>query len=136
MNTCIIGVGSNIDPEKNIGLARVAIARDHKWLAESPFLLTKPIGFKNQPDFHNGAFLIQTSLSLNAFQEFLKNLEKTLGRKPSKHSHGPRTMDLDIVMWNGVLIDDDYYERDYLKSSVDALLEPPCPHKPGNPLPS
>jgi 2-amino-4-hydroxy-6-hydroxymethyldihydropteridine diphosphokinase len=129
MNSCIIGVGSNIEPEKNIALARVALARDHSWVAESPFLQTKPVGFKDQPDFHNGAFLIQTDLSLDALQSYLKNLELKLGRIPSDHTHGPRTMDLDIVVWNGVLIDDDYYERDYLKKSVDSLLEPRCPNK-------
>ena len=35
---------------------------------------------------------------------------------------GPRTMDLDIVAWDGEVVDDGYYLHDYVKKPVDEVL--------------
>ena len=44
-----------------------------------------------------------------------------LGRQPGKHHYGPRTIDLDLVVWNGEIIDEDLYTRDYLREAVLAV---------------
>ena len=49
-------------------------------------------------------------------------MEKDLGRVASAERFGPRTIDLDIVVWNGKVVDKDFYSRDYLKESVLELL--------------
>ena len=55
MNTCIIGLGSNIDPQKHIHEARKILGSRFKILKESKFVSTKPVGVVHQSDFLNGA---------------------------------------------------------------------------------
>jgi 2-amino-4-hydroxy-6-hydroxymethyldihydropteridine diphosphokinase len=87
----------------------------------SSFLETKPIGITKQPDFLNGAVKIHTLYPFEELNRLLKNIEDELGRDRTAPKFGPRTMDLDIVVWNDKIIDPDYYTRDFLKSAVDQL---------------
>lgn len=118
MNQAIIAVGSNIDPQKNIALAREILARDFEVVAETEFVSTRPVGYTQQPDFLNGAILVRTELNLEPLRQRLRKIEDTLGRRRGVLTFGPRTVDLDIVVWNGKLLDPDFYERDYLKKAV------------------
>ena len=118
MNQAIIAVGSNIDPDTNIAKALEILARDFEVVAETDFVSTKPVGYTQQPDFLNGAILVRTDLKLEPLRQHLKQIEDTLGRRRGVLSFGPRTVDLDIVVWNGKLLDPDFYEREYLKKVV------------------
>jgi len=121
-NTAIIGLGSNIAPKINIKKAKKVISGQFHVEKESKFIQTKPIGYVKQDNFINGCLLINTELSLEQLKQILKDLEKKLGRKASKIKYGPRTIDLDIVVFNGWIIDQDFYERDFLKTAVLELL--------------
>lgn len=122
MNTVIIGIGSNIAPDKNIPLALEFLAEKVIIEKISALVRTKPIGIADQPDFINGAVKITTQLSREELQLFLKTTEDRTGRDRSLPRFGPRTIDLDIVMWNGEIINPDYYHRDFLRSTVNELL--------------
>ena len=122
MNTAIIALGSNIHPQENIPKAKELVRQKYKTIAESQFITTKALGLTEQADFLNGAFLIETEGSLEALNEGLKKIEISLGRIPAADKSGPRTIDLDIVVWNDQVIDQDFYERDFLKDSVLELL--------------
>ena len=122
MNRAVIGVGSNIDPFSNIKCAAKLITGPAKLLSQSLLVQTKPIGPQNQPDFTNCAFLLETGLDQSELKVFLKNIEDKLGRLRSGDKFGPRTIDLDIVVWNGEVIDQNFYERDFLRESVLKLL--------------
>ncbi len=121
-NKCVIGLGSNIDPDSNITKARDLLKTEFRVLKESQFVQTSPIGYSDQDDFINGAVYLETDLSLEALGRRLKELEDTLGRQRSPIKHGPRTIDLDVVVFNGEIIDKDFYERDFLKQSVLELI--------------
>ncbi len=121
-NIAAIAVGSNINPDYHIAQARQKIAAEQHLLAESDFVLTAPVGQENQPDFRNGAWLIETALDLERLQVYLKTTEKDCGRKPSSSKYGPREIDLDIVVWNGKIIDPDYYERAFLQTAIQQIL--------------
>ena len=121
MNRLIIGVGSNIDPVSHISGARAALARDHTLVAESHLVRTEPIGITDQASFTNGAFLVETALERPQMESYLKELEDQLGRDRSRPRFGPRTIDLDIVAWNGRVVDDDYYTRDFLRDAALSL---------------
>lgn len=130
MNQVIIGVGSNIEPRKNITKAKAILARDFGLVAESIFVRTKPVGYTRQADFLNGAVLIHTDWTQGRLRQHLKTIEGVLGRPRQQQDRrrilrrfGPRTLDLDIVVWNGKVVDRDFYERDYLKMAV-LELEP------------
>ena len=122
MNRAVIGVGSNIAPEVNVPRARQRIAERHVIVAESPLMKTSPIGYVDQPDFTNGALLLETPADRQRLRADLKAIETMLGREPGENRYGPRTIDLDIVVWNGEIIDRDLYTRDYLREAVLAVL--------------
>jgi 2-amino-4-hydroxy-6-hydroxymethyldihydropteridine diphosphokinase len=122
VNTAIVGVGSNIDAPLHIARARELLAREQHFLAESAFIRTEPVGFPDQPPFLNGAFLIETEMDLEAFGGYLKELERRLGRVKGPNKYGPRSIDLDIVAWNKKVINDDFYERDFVRNAAIQLL--------------
>ncbi len=121
MNQVIIGIGSNIDADANIQKMLVLLKRKVKIVKLSELVITKPIGIVDQPNFTNGAVKILTGLSIIKLTKELKVIEDQLGRDRSGEKFGPRTIDLDIVIWNGEVIDDDYYTRDFLKVAVDEV---------------
>lgn len=121
MNAVIIGIGSNIDAESNIS-KMLEILREHVEIVKvSEMIKTKPIGIENQPDYTNGAVKISTELNKEDLTVLLKAIENELGRDRTVPKFGPRTIDLDIVVWNGEIVDNDYYTRDFLQKSVSEL---------------
>lgn len=121
MNRCIIGVGSNIDAGENIRRALEILGNDFPVLGISEMIKTEPIGIKNQAEFTNGAVKIETTLQEDELLLYLKKLEDQLGRDRNLPKFGPRTIDLDIVIWNDQVVDNDYYERDFLRKSCAEL---------------
>ena len=97
------------------------MGQDVEIIAISSWVKTAPIGITNQNDFINGAIKIRTTLSQNDLIDYLKKLENKLGRDRSLPKFGPRTIDLDIVVWNNIIIDNEYYTRDFIKNAVIEL---------------
>jgi 2-amino-4-hydroxy-6-hydroxymethyldihydropteridine diphosphokinase len=118
---CIIGIGSNINPEQNIATALFYLRQEQEFVAVSSLIKTSPIGIPDQPDFLNGAAKILTTMEIADFKIYLKDIEDRLKRDRTTPKYGPRTIDLDIVIWDGEIIDPDYYSRDFLKTAVDEI---------------
>lgn len=118
MHSAIIGLGSNIEAQRNIEKAKALLAKDLKIIAESRFLITKPLGKSDQADFLNGAILIETNLNVEELKDHLKTIETSLGRVKADNDFGPRTIDLDILVWGNKIIKKDFYERDFVRTSV------------------
>ncbi len=121
MNEVIIGVGSNIDAESNIPKMMNLLRQHVEVVQVSTFIKTKPIGIKEQPDYVNGAVKIRTQLTFEELNVRLKNIEDQMGRDRTGPKYGPRCIDLDVVVWNGKIMDEDYYTRDFLQKSVKEL---------------
>ena len=118
---CIIGIGSNIDPEKNIASALFILRQEQEFVSVSSLIKTSPIGISEQPDFLNGAAKVLTEMELADFKSYLKGVEDRLKRDRTTPKYGPRTIDLDIVKWDGEIVDPDYYCREFLKNAVDEI---------------
>ncbi len=118
---CIIGIGSNIDPEQNIAVALFFLRGDHELISVSTLVKTSPIGIPDQPDFLNGAAKVFTEMEIMEFKIYLKGIEDQLKRDRTAPKYGPRTIDLDIIIWDGEIVDEDYYNRDFLKTAVDEI---------------
>jgi 2-amino-4-hydroxy-6-hydroxymethyldihydropteridine diphosphokinase len=123
MNDCIIGIGSNINPENNIPESLALLKQQVEIIAISSWVKTAPIGITDQDDFINGAVRIRTALSRDSLFNYLKKIEDKLGRDRTLPKFGPRTIDLDIVVWNKIIIDNDYYTRDFMKNTVNELWQ-------------
>ena len=118
---CIIGIGSNIDPEKNIASALFILRQEQEFVTVSLLIKTSPIGIPDQADFLNGAAKLFTEMELADFTSYLKGIEDRLKRNRTAPKYGPRTIDLDIVKWDGEIVDPDYYSREFLKDAVDEI---------------
>ncbi|MDD4144305.1 MAG: 2-amino-4-hydroxy-6-hydroxymethyldihydropteridine diphosphokinase [Prolixibacteraceae bacterium] len=114
----MIGIGSNIDAEKNISGILKILGSGVNIVKVSKLVKTKPIGIKDQPDYTNGAVKIKTVLGFDELRMLLKNIEDRLGRDRKAPKYGPRTIDLDIVVWNGQIVNQEYYSRGFLRDSV------------------
>ncbi|MCO6477801.1 MAG: 2-amino-4-hydroxy-6-hydroxymethyldihydropteridine diphosphokinase [Phaeodactylibacter sp.] len=122
MNRVVVAIGSNIDPKANVKQALAWMAREFAVVKKSEFVYTEPLLYHDQPKFLNGSVLIETPLGQGEIVTILKRIEKELGRIRTANKNGPRTIDLDVVVVNGEIVDNDVYERDFLRRAVEELL--------------
>lgn len=112
MPRVFIGIGSNIDPDTNVPRAIKLLRRDVHILAISTFYRTEAIGRSDQPPFYNGVVSIETDLSPTELKHcVLRRIEEELGRVRTDDKCAPRTIDLDILLY------------DMLAESVDSDIE-------------
>jgi 2-amino-4-hydroxy-6-hydroxymethyldihydropteridine diphosphokinase len=66
----------------------------------SAFRDTEPVGVVDQPRFLNGAVELETGLAPRALLDALLELERAFGRdRAAGPPHGPRTLDLDLLLY-------------------------------------
>ena len=128
MNTAVIFLGSNIAARANIEQAKKLLGGMYKILAQSRFIYTPAFDGDPQPDFLNGAILLETVLEFDNFKKELKKIETQLGRERSTPKFAPRTMDIDIIVWNNKIIHQDFYERDFLRELVSKVFPNSAPN--------
>lgn len=120
-NDVIIGLGSNIEPEYHIRKAIDLIGKNFSILSRSTIMETEPIGYKNQPNFLNGVVMIQTEMRYQELHRWLVNLENKLKRVRTSNKYGPRTIDLDILVWNKRILDPNIYKRPFLYQAIEEV---------------
>jgi 2-amino-4-hydroxy-6-hydroxymethyldihydropteridine diphosphokinase len=100
-NQVVVSIGSNINREKNLPAAVELLKSHAHLLAVSPIYETVPVGLFNQPNFFNAAALVETHLNAADFKRLvLAGIENSLGRVRSADKNAPRTIDLDITLFN------------------------------------
>jgi 2-amino-4-hydroxy-6-hydroxymethyldihydropteridine diphosphokinase len=108
MTRAAIALGSNLDdPEAHVhqGFEDIARLPGTRLLARSKLYRTKPVGYLDQPDFVNACALVDTTLAPRALLDGLLAIEQKHGRK-REFQNGPRTLDLDIVLYGDEAIDE------------------------------
>ncbi|MBR1445195.1 MAG: 2-amino-4-hydroxy-6-hydroxymethyldihydropteridine diphosphokinase [Firmicutes bacterium] len=108
-NEAIIALGSNMgDKESYLNYAVEKIGNDEccKVMRVSSFITTEPYGDVEQDDFLNGCMKIRTLYSPNELLDMLHRIENECDRKRIVR-WGPRTLDLDIIMYNDDVIDEE-----------------------------
>ncbi|MBN1638660.1 MAG: 2-amino-4-hydroxy-6-hydroxymethyldihydropteridine diphosphokinase [Ignavibacteriales bacterium] len=104
-----LGLGSNLgNRRENLFLALAELENDKYIFVEkiSTIYETKPIGLEKQNNFYNCVVKIQSFYKPYELLETLKEIEKKLGREETI-KWGPRIIDIDIIFYNDVLIDDE-----------------------------
>ena len=100
-NRAYLSLGSNIEPEHNLAAAVDWLGRWGCIQAVSTVWESAPLGFSDQPNFLNAAVLLETDLSAQALrQEAIASIETALGRVRSANKNAPRTIDIDIMLFN------------------------------------
>jgi 2-amino-4-hydroxy-6-hydroxymethyldihydropteridine diphosphokinase len=98
-----VSLGSNIEPRQNLSRALTELRRRFRVTAVSPVYRTIPVGDANQPDFWNLAVEIDDDEPPQKVQGALRFIEEILGRhRDAQRPFGPRTVDLDLVLVEGL----------------------------------
>jgi len=100
--TAFIGLGSNLaTPSQQINGARSALAATAgiQELAFSSLYQSAPMGPKDQPDYVNAVMAIATELTPTALLHCLQGIENEHGRVRTGERWGPRTLDLDLLLY-------------------------------------
>jgi 2-amino-4-hydroxy-6-hydroxymethyldihydropteridine diphosphokinase len=101
LRTGYLGLGSNVgDREANLRAARAALpGAGVEVLASSSLYETAPQGeLLDQPDFLNACLRIQTALGPEELLDACKVIERELGRESGGARHGPRPIDVDLLL--------------------------------------
>ena len=108
MARVFIGVGSNIDPEANVRKALKLLGETVHLLKISEFFRTDPLGNRNQPVFYNGVVEVETELAPADLKfAVLREIEHQLGRERGEDKYAPRPIDLDILIYDNIVISND-----------------------------
>ena len=109
MSIAYIGLGSNLgDREAMIqrALELLGAGDDIEVAAVSTLVETDPVGYEDQPRFMNGAAALHTELSALELLERMLEVEAELGRTRTGPRFGPRTIDLDLLLYGRESIDE------------------------------
>jgi len=104
-----IGIGSNLgDRGKNIADAVNCIEQEKSLnlTKQSSLYETGAVGGPPQGKFLNGALEVETNLPPRDLLERLKGIERKLGRDFSEVRWGPRTIDLDILLYGNLILNE------------------------------
>jgi 2-amino-4-hydroxy-6-hydroxymethyldihydropteridine diphosphokinase len=108
MAKAIVGIGANLgDAVVQVRSAIDAVAGlpGTSLVAASSLYRTAPVGYTAQPDFVNAAALIETKLAPRALLDALRAVEARFGRGRA-FKDAPRTLDLDLLLYDGLQIDE------------------------------
>ncbi len=106
-----IALGSNLaspwgDRAANLREAVRRVGKLGEVRAVSSYHDTAPVGFLEQPNFLNGAMLLQTELEPVELMRALLAIERAMGRdRASVPAKGPRIIDLDLLLMDDVVLD-------------------------------
>ena len=103
-----IAIGSNLaEPMKQVIAAWDEIANlpKSKLIQKSSLYVSEPLGYKDQPDFVNAVVLLETELTPHELLSELQSLED-LHERVRSFPNAPRTLDLDIILFGNLEIND------------------------------
>lgn len=103
MTIAYVGLGSNLgDREGAVRRAAELIGAQRL----STIIETEPWGYENQPRFLNAVAEVDTPLAPRDFLDHLLDVERRLGRERIGSKWGPRTIDLDLLLYADAVIDE------------------------------
>ncbi len=133
MTVAYVGLGANLgDRERRIRDAASLIGARRL----STVIETEPWGLPDQPGFLNAAAEVETGLPARAFLDRLLAVERRLGRLRTGLRWGPRTIDLDLLLFGSEVVDEPglTVPHPYLLERAFAL-EPLCELAPALEIP-
>jgi 2-amino-4-hydroxy-6-hydroxymethyldihydropteridine diphosphokinase len=100
-----VAAGSNVDPQVNLERALTELARIFGTLRVSPWYRNRAVGFDG-PDFINFVFGFDTTLGVHATLARLREVETLCGRPRNAPKWAPRSMDLDVLLYDDLVLED------------------------------
>ncbi|MCK7340790.1 2-amino-4-hydroxy-6-hydroxymethyldihydropteridine diphosphokinase [Enterobacter cloacae] len=107
MTLAYIAIGSNLaSPLEQVNAAVQALGEipQSRIVAVSSFYRTPPLGPQDQPDYLNAAVVLDTALDAETLLDNTQRIELQQGRVRKAERWGPRTLDLDIMLFGNEVI--------------------------------
>ncbi|MDF7681665.1 2-amino-4-hydroxy-6-hydroxymethyldihydropteridine diphosphokinase [Enterobacteriaceae bacterium ESL0689] len=107
MTRAFIAIGSNLaSPRDQVNAAITALTAipQSRMIAVSSFYRTPPLGPQNQPDYLNAVVALETELRAEILLDNTQRIEQQQGRERKAERWGPRTLDLDILLFGDEVI--------------------------------
>jgi 2-amino-4-hydroxy-6-hydroxymethyldihydropteridine diphosphokinase len=110
MRTAYIGMGGNQaslagPPEATLAAAAQRLESLGRVTCRSSLYSTEPVGFAGQPRFVNAVVELETELTPRELLDALLKIELAFGRdRAGSFMNGPRTLDLDILFFDGLIV--------------------------------
>jgi 2-amino-4-hydroxy-6-hydroxymethyldihydropteridine diphosphokinase len=129
-----LGLGSNIQAEQNLPRAVALLNQAVQVEAISTAWHTPAVGTPG-PNFLNAALLIHTRQSSQALkQNVIREIEAQLGRARTHDKNAPRTIDIDILIFDNRVIEPEIWERAFLAVPLSELAPGLCNPESGESL--
>jgi len=124
VTTVLLGLGSNIDPEMHLQWVARQLRRQFGSVRFSHVYRSPAVGMDGD-DFLNACCLLSSDMPLPELKVLLKHWEDERGRDRSHGSWKPRTLDVDVLMYDGNIVDDELmrYAHAYVPASELVVLE-------------
>ena len=109
MTRAYVGLGANLgDRETTIcrAVELLEATPGIEVVGRSSLRETEPVGYLDQPRFLNGAVALETTLEPRELLERLLEVERALGRSREGPPQGPRTIDLDLLLYGAEELDE------------------------------
>ena len=117
-----LGLGSNIHPGYNLIKSVEFLSKQLELFNVSNVWETTPVGTVG-PKFLNAAALVQTSLSPKQLKyQITRPIEINLGRVRTPDKNAPRTIDIDLLIWDDRIVDPELLNHAYIAVPVSELL--------------
>jgi 2-amino-4-hydroxy-6-hydroxymethyldihydropteridine diphosphokinase len=105
VTTAYVGLGSNLG-NREATIRRAVELLGDEVAAVSSLLETEPWGYADQPRFVNAVARLETDRSARELLDRLLEVERELGRRREGPRYGPRTIDLDLLLYGDERIDE------------------------------
>jgi len=100
-----VSIGSNIDRRRNVAAAISALAREFGELQQSRTYETEAVGFEGDP-FYNLVVGFESELGPQQIAQILRRIEDDRGRQRSSGKFSARTLDLDLLLYDDLVLDE------------------------------
>ena len=129
-----LGLGSNIEPQKNLPKAVELLEKELKIATISTAWVTPAVGSEG-PDFINAAIAVCTSLVAETLKDqVIRKVETRLGRVRTSDKNAPRTIDIDILIFDDRIVDELIWEEAFLAVPLAELIPNFCNPENGETL--
>ena len=128
MHTATIALGANLPspagpPATTLAAAVRRLGSLGNVKEQSSLYRSDPVGFADQPLFFNAVVALETELDARRLLRELLAVEKEFGRDRSAGvANGPRTLDLDILLWNGLEVNEPGLELPHPRMAERAFV--------------
>ncbi|HUI62680.1 MAG TPA: 2-amino-4-hydroxy-6-hydroxymethyldihydropteridine diphosphokinase [Steroidobacteraceae bacterium] len=100
-----VAIGSNVDPERHMALAAQSLRREFPDTRFSSWYRNRAVGFEGD-DFINCVAGFTSGLTVHEVVARLQAIEALCGRPRDAPRWAPRTMDIDVLLYDGLILDE------------------------------